>query len=163
MCHYQGLRRSCQGVGWPVREGSQSWNGRTFTPQSYGKSGKGYGGSKGSQSGKGSYKTAYNAYPDEEGYGEYDEEQEEYYEEDAPYVGLLGGIEEHIAEQHASHADNPPEAYDLHDEIDEYEANNPKCPYGFRRRGDRRRQKHWGSYPAPTCCFRSLRTCERKR
>ena len=83
---------------------------RTFTPQSYGKSGKGYGGSKGSQSGNGSFKTAYNAYPDEEGYGEYEEYQEEYYEEDAPYVGLLGGIEEHIAEQHASHADNPPEA-----------------------------------------------------
>jgi hypothetical protein len=105
--------------GIHLREGSKSWNGRAFTPQSYGKPGKGYGGSKGSQSGKGSYKTAYNAYPDEEGYGEYDEYQEEYYEEDAPYVGPLGGIEEHIAEQHTSHADNPPEAYDFHDEIDE--------------------------------------------
>ena len=101
--------------GIHVREGSRSWNGRAFTPQSYGKPGKGYGGSKGSQSSKGSYKTAYNAYLDEEGYREYDEYQEEYFEE-------AGGIEEHIAEQHTSHSDNPPEAYDFHDEIDEYEA-----------------------------------------
>jgi hypothetical protein len=98
--------------GIHLREGSKSWAGRSYTPQSYGKPGKGYGGSKGSQSGKGSYKTAYNAYLDEEGYGEYDEYQEEYFEE-------AGGIEEHIAEQHTSHADNPPEAYDFHDEIDE--------------------------------------------
>ena len=65
--------------GIHLREGSKAWNGRTFTPQLYGKSGKGYGGSKGSPSGKGSgsYKTAYNAYPDEEGYGEYDEYLEE--------------------------------------------------------------------------------------
>ena len=82
---------------------------------------KGYGGSKGSHNGKGSYKTAYNAYPDEEGYGDYDDYQEEYYEEDAPYVGLLGGIEE-SPEQPLPYVDNPSEAYDFHDEIDEYEA-----------------------------------------
>ena len=107
--------------GIHLREGSKSWNGRSSTPQSYGKFGKGYGGSKGPQGGKGSYKTAYNAYPDEEGYCEYDEYQEEYYEEDAPYVGLLGGIEEH-PEQPIPHVDNSPEAFDFHDEIDEYEA-----------------------------------------
>jgi len=43
--------------GIHLREGFKSWNGRTLTPQSHGKSGKGYGGSNGSQSGKGSYKT----------------------------------------------------------------------------------------------------------
>ena len=108
--------------GIHLREGSKSWAGRSSTPQSYGKFGKGYG-SKGPQSGKGSYKTAYNAYPDEEGYGygEHHEYQEEYYEEDAPYVGLLGGIEEH-PEQPTPYGDNSYEAYDFHDEIDEYEA-----------------------------------------
>ena len=78
--------------GIHLREGSKSWIGRSSTPQSYGKFGKRYGGSKGPQGVKGSYKTAYNAYPDEEGYGEYDAYQEEYYEEDTPYVGLLGGL-----------------------------------------------------------------------
>jgi hypothetical protein len=53
--------------GIHLREGSKSWVGRSSTPQQYGKSGKGYGSSKGPQNGKGSYKTAYNAYPDEEG------------------------------------------------------------------------------------------------
>ena len=62
--------KDCEGIakvlvdqysGIHLREGSKSWNGRAFTRQSYGKPGKGYGGSKGSQSGKGSYKTAYNA------------------------------------------------------------------------------------------------------
>ena len=109
--------------GIHLREGSKSWVGRSSTPQQYGKSGKGYGSSKGPQSGKGSYKTAYNAYPDGEGYGygDYDEYQEEYYEEDAPYVGLLGGIEEH-PEQSSPNVDNPYEAFDFHDEVDEYEA-----------------------------------------
>ncbi|CAL1128506.1 unnamed protein product, partial [Cladocopium goreaui] len=67
-------------------------------------------------------KTAYNAYPDEEGYGEYDEYLEEWYEEDAPCVGRLGGIEEHTTEQHMPDAGNPTEAYDFHEEIDEYNA-----------------------------------------
>jgi len=82
--------------GIHVREGSRSWNGRAFTPQSYRKPGKGYGGSKGSQSGKGSYKTAYNAYLDEEGYGEYDEYQEEYFEE-------AGGIEKNTLQNSTLH------------------------------------------------------------
>ena len=45
--------------GIHLREGSKSWVGRLSTPQQYGKFGKGYGSSKGPQSGKGSYKTAY--------------------------------------------------------------------------------------------------------
>ena len=148
--------------GIHLREGSKSWIGRSSTPQSYGKFGKGYG-SKGPQSGKGSYKTAYNAYPDEEGYGygEHDEYQEEYYEEDAPYVGLLGGIEEH-PEQPTPHGDNSYEAYDFHDEIDEYEATALNALVDLGEGEIKGRQRSWRSYPAPTCCIRSLRTCEGK-
>ena len=98
-----------QDSGIHLREGSKSWIGRTYTPQS-GKPGKGYGNSKGSYGGKGlgSYKTAYAAYLDWEGMDEgADGEYEEYYEEDAPYTGLLGGIEE------------SPLTYELHDDIDD--------------------------------------------
>ena len=52
----------------------------------------------------------------------YDEHLEECYEEDAQYVGLLGGIEEHTTEQYMPDVGSPPEGYDFHEEIDEYEA-----------------------------------------
>lgn len=107
--------------GIHLREGSKSWVGRT-TPQS-GKPGKGYGNPKGSYGGKGSYKTAYNAYPEWEGYEEGAEGQyEEYYEEDAPYTGLLGGIEESTADPTEPDADSTAQAFDLHDDVDDFEA-----------------------------------------
>ena len=110
--------------GIHLREGSKSWVGRTSTPQS-GKPGKGYGNPKGSYGGKdlGSYKTAYAAYPDWEGMEEGAEgEYEEYYEEDAPYTGLLGGIEESPTEPTEQDSDGIALAYELHDDVDEFEA-----------------------------------------
>ena len=47
---------------------------------------------------------------------------EEYYEEDASYTGLLGGIEESPTEPTEHDADGTALAYELHDDIDEFEA-----------------------------------------
>ena len=110
--------------GIHLREGSKSWVGRTSTPQ-FGKPGKGYGNEKGSYGGKGSgsYKTAYAAYPDWEGADEGAEaEFAEYYEEDALYTGLLGGIEESATDFAETDADGADQEYEFPEDVGEFEA-----------------------------------------
>ena len=64
---------------------------------------------------------AYAAFPDWEDEGA-EAEFEEYYEEDAPYTGLLGGIEESPTDFAEPDADGAAQEYEFPEDVDEFEA-----------------------------------------
>ena len=107
-----------------LREGSRSWTGRVPTSALPGRSsGKGPGkGKYTSSSGKGSYPgSAYTAGEDvDEQHRDEQWHDEQAWNEDESYTGLLGGIED---DPQATGEDD----YDYFDDVDEYEAMALNC------------------------------------